>query len=123
MARRNRWRSLLVRRLLRSLRQKLHRWLVGMAERCCRARRCGLVSLVVVERRAVSRRRARAVGIVIVAIVAESAVDVGGIAGADAMSSGVAGASVRKRRGPMWRRRSIVQSRAGLIRRRLCCRR
>ena len=119
MARRNRWRSLLVRRLLRSLRQKLHRWLVGMAERCCRARRCGLVSLVV-ERRVVSHRLAIAVASV---VAAKSAVDVGGIAGADAMSSGVAGASVRKRRGPMWRRRSIVQSRAGLIRRRLCSRR
>jgi hypothetical protein len=52
--------------------------------------------------------RARAVVVEIAAI----GVDAGGIAGGDAMSSVDAEASVR----------SIVRSRAGWIRRRLCCR-
>jgi hypothetical protein len=98
-----------------------------MAERCCRARRCGLVSLVAVSRE-VSRLRARAVVVSVIVMTGESVVDVGGIAGVDAMSRGDVGASVLmhrgpKLRGPMRRGRSIVRSLAGWIRRRLCCRR
>ena len=124
---RSRLRRRRVQRLLRSLLRRLHHWLVGMAERCCRARRCGLVSLVVVSRE-VSRLRARAVVVSAIVMTAESVVDVGGIAGVDAMNSGDAGASVLMRRGPKRRGRmrrglSIVRSRAGLIRRRLCSRR
>lgn len=87
--------------LLRSLLLRLRRWLVGMAERCCRARRCGLVSLVV-ERREAEIREAKIVGAV------KSVAGAGGIAGVDAMSSAgvVAMDSVRVRRG-----RSIGQSR------------
>jgi hypothetical protein len=50
-------------------------------------------------------------------------VDVGGIAGVDAMSSVGVAVSVLMRRGPKRRGRNIVRSRAGSIRRRLCCRR
>ena len=82
-----RLRSLLrrrVQRLLRSLQLKLRRWLVGMAERCCRVRRCGHVSRGVVSR-AVSRRRARAVVEIVIVMIVESVVDVDGIAGVAAM--------------------------------------
>jgi hypothetical protein len=61
------------------------------------------------ESREAERREAKSVEIV---------GDAGGIAGVDAMSSGDVAASVR-----MLRRRSIVRSRAGSIRQRLCCRR
>jgi hypothetical protein len=108
-----RLRSLLrrrVQRLPRSLLPKLRRWLVGMAELCCRARRCGHVSRGVVSR-AVSRHRARAA---VVIVIAESVVDVDGIAGVDAMNRRGAGVSARTRRGP-----STVLSRAGSIRQRL----
>jgi hypothetical protein len=93
-----------------------------MAERCCRAKRCGLVSLVVVVHRALSRRRARAVEIAEIVVAAKSAADVGGIAGVDAMRTGDAAASVRMRRVPTRRRRSIARSLAGSILPRLCCR-
>jgi len=104
---------------LRSLPRKLRRWLVGMVERCCRARRCGLVSLVV-ERRVVSHRLARAVASV---VAAKSAVDVGGIAGVVAMKVEVVEASATMRLAPTLLRlrrrlRSSVRSRAGWIRQR-----
>lgn len=51
--------------------------------------------------------------IVTVVIVAESGVDVGGIAGVDAMSRRGMVASVRRRRGPMPCRRSSMRSRVG----------
>jgi hypothetical protein len=85
-----------------------------MAELCCRARHCGLVSREAVSRVA-SRRRMRAA---VVIVIAEIVVDVGGIAGVDAMSSGGVAGSVLMRRGPKRRERNIVQSRVGSIRRR-----
>lgn len=118
MARQSR-RSLRAFRWLRSLLRRLSRWLVGMAERCCRVRLCGHVS------RGASRRRMRAaVGTAANAMIVESVVDVGGIAGVDAMSSGDVAASVVMRRRPklrvvMRRERSIGRSLAGWIRRRL----
>jgi hypothetical protein len=114
MARLNRLRSLLGFRSRLSHLLKLRRWLVGMAERCCRARRCGLVSLVVVELRVVSQRLAKAVVVIaIVETVVESAADVGGIAGVVAMRTRVGGASVRMRRVLMRCRRSSMRSRVG----------
>ena len=77
-----------------------------MAERCCRVRRCGRASLGV-RRRAVRPR---------VRVVAEIVEDGDGIVAVDAMSSGDVVEIVRMRRG-----RSIVRSRGGSIRRRLCC--
>jgi hypothetical protein len=53
-----------------------------------------------------------------VIVIGESVVDVGGIAGVDAMSSGGVAGSVLMRRGPKRRERNIVQSRVGSIRRR-----
>ena len=123
MVRRSRLQRRRDRPLLRSLLRKSRRWLVGMAERCCRARRCGLVSLVV-ERRVVSHRLARAAVVIVIAgIVAESAEDVGGIAGVVAMKVEVVEASATMRLAPTLLRlrrrlRSSVRSRAGLIRQR-----
>ena len=97
----------------RSLQLKLRRWLVGMAEPCYRVRRCGHVSRGVVSR-AASRRRAKVVVVIVIVMIVETVVDVGGIAGVDAMNRRDAGASARMRRG-----RSIVRSRAGSIRQRL----
>jgi len=102
-------RSLRVRRLWQSLLRKLRRWLVGMAERCCRARRCGLVSLVVVNRE-VSRLRVRAA---VVIVIAETVVVVGGIAGVGAMSSEDVEASATMLRGPMRCRQSSMRSLVG----------
>jgi hypothetical protein len=82
-----------------------------MVERCCRVRRCGRVSREV--SRAVSLRAKDVVGIVV-----GIAEDGDGIVVVAAMTRrGVAGI-VRVRHG-----RSIVRSRAGSIRRRLCFRR
>jgi len=105
-------RSLLDRRLLRSLLRKLRRWLVGMAEQCCRGRRCGHVSRAV-ERLEAESRGAR------IAEAVKSVVDVGGIAGVDAMSRRDVGASIVTRREMARRGRSIVRSRVRSIRRRL----
>jgi len=86
-----------------------------MAERCCRARRCGLVSLVVVVSRAVSQLRARAAVVIVIAVAAKSVADVGGIAGVDAMRVGDVVASAMHL-GPMrlelrLHRRSFARSR------------
>jgi len=83
-----------------------------MAERCCRARRCGLVSREAEMREA--RRRVRAV-VIVIAEVAKSVADVGGIAGVDAMRVGDVVASAMHL-GPMrlelrLHRRSFARSR------------
>ena len=74
---------------------------------------------LVVERRAVRHRLARAVGLIVIEVAVKSVVDVGGTVGVDVMSRVDAEASVRMRRVPKRCRRSIVRSRAGWIRRRL----
>ena len=89
-----------------------------MAERCCRARRCVLVSPVAVVSRAVSRRLARAVGLIATVVDGMSVEDVGGIAGVDGMSRVDAEASAQMRRVPRLRgrmlcRRSSMRSRVG----------
>ena len=71
------------------------------------------------ERRVVSQRRARAVVVIVIVAGAKNVADVGGIAGVVAMSRRDVAASVRMRRVRKRRRRSIVQSRAGWIRRKL----
>ena len=98
---------------MRNRLRRFSRWLVGMVERCCRVRRCGHVSRVVM-RRAASRRRMKAAVVIVIVMTVEIVVDVGGIAGVDAMSRRDAGANVRTRHGP-----SIVRSRVGLVLRRL----
>ena len=85
-----------------------------MAERCCRARRCGLVSLVV-DRRMVNRRLARAAVVIAIVAAVKSVVDVGGIAGVDAMRVGDVAVSAMHL-GPMHlelrlHRRSFARSR------------
>ncbi len=112
MARLRSRRSLPGFRWWRSLRRRLSRWLDGMAERCCRARRCGLVGRVWM------RLRARAVAVIAIVVDGMSVADVGGIAGVDGMIRVDAEASVRMllvrtRRGPMQCRRSFMQSRVG----------
>jgi len=83
-----------------------------MAERCCRARRCGLVGRVRMH------LRARAVEVIVIAVGGKSAEDVAGIGGVAGMNRVAVGASVRMPlermlRGRMRCRRSFMRSRVG----------
>ena len=86
-----------------------------MVERCCRARRCGLVS------RGLIRAMSRVVNHGTMTVVVNVAKSGDAIAGVDATSSVVVGAGMAI--AMRLRRLSFVQNRAAWIRRRLCSQR